>query len=229
VVAERFAYGETAVNGLDSRITGSFTPTTGALDVRARVEFDYFAQPGLLVESGDLDLFYDGRRLTAEGDVAIDRRRDFQFFASLDFEAEVPAVDVERLTMNIDGEPWALAGPARVYYGEEYRVQNLLLRSQTSGAQIAADGVIDTDGEQAFVLTIEGVRIDGVTHLLGYDGLGGELTTTLLMTGPAASPDIDGTLRLADFTSRGQPVGALDVAVGYADARLGLDAALTHV
>src|SRR5690606_16937287 len=228
VVAERFAYGETAVNGLDSRITGSFTPTTGALDVRARVEFDYFAQPGLLVESGDLDLFYDGRRLTAEGDVAIDRRRDFQFFASLDFEAEVPAVEVERLTMNVDGEPWALAGPARIYYGEEYRVQNLLLRSQTSDAQIAADGVIDPDGEQALVLTIEQLRIDGLTDLLGYEGLGGELTTSLLMTGSGANPAVSGTLRLDDFTSRGRPVGSLDVDVDYGEGRLGLSAVLAH-
>src|SRR5690606_14402842 len=141
VVADRLAYGQTAVSGLDGRITGSYRPTTNALDVRARVEFDYFSRPGLLVESGDLDLLYDGDQFVVEGDVTIDRTRDFQFTSRLDFSAEVPAVEIERLTMNVDGEPWALGGPARVYYGDEYRVQNLLLRSQETDAQIAADGV----------------------------------------------------------------------------------------
>lgn len=229
LVAERLAYGTTALSGLDGRVTGTFAPDSAALDVRARLEFDYFAQPGLLVEKGDLDVVYTGEQLTVEGDVTLDRTRDFQFFASLDFAAETPAVELERFNLNVDGEPWALAGPARITYGDEYRVQNLLFRSQTSGAQIAADGVIDPDGEQAFVLTIEQFQIGGLTDLIGYQGLGGELSTALLMTGPAANPVIAGNLRLDDFTSRGQPIGSLDVAVDYGEARLGLSAALTHV
>ena len=228
VVAERLAYGETAMSGLDARVTGAYAPDTGALDVRTRLEFDYFARPGLLVEAGDLDVVYDGDVLVVEGDVTVDHTRDFQFAARLDFAAPEPAVEVERLTMNVDGEPWALAGPARIYYGGAYRVQNLLLRSEASDAQIAADGVIDPDGEQAFVLTIEGLQVGGITDLLGYDGLGGELTTSLLMTGPAASPALAGALRLDSLTSRGRPVGALDVTVDYDEARLGLDAALLH-
>src|SRR5690606_34701526 len=228
VVAERFAYGATAVNGLDSRITGSFVPDSLALDLRARAGSAFCSRPGLLVEAGDCDVVSNAEAFTVEGAITLDRRRDFDFFADVDLNPEAPALTLQRFRLNLDGEAWTLAGPTRITYGEAYRVENLLLRSADGEQQIAADGVIDPDGEQAFVLTIENFRTDGLTALAGFDGLGGRLTTTLLMTGPAAEPEIDGTLTLADFTSRGVPVGSIDIDLAYARSRLNLDARLDH-
>lgn len=228
-VAKQFAYGTTAVNGLDSRMTGSFNAAALALDLRTRVEFDFFSRPGLLIEEGDFDILYNPEQFSVEGAIRVDRRRAFDFFARLDLNPNEPVVMLERMRLRLDNQPWALAGPTRISYGDAYRIQNLLLRSADGEQQIAADGVIDPNGDQAFVLTIENFVMDGLTDLAGYDGLGGRLTTTLLMTGPAEDPEIAGTLTLSEFTSRGRPVGAIDVDVDYADSRLGLGARLDHI
>ena len=114
---------------------------------------------------------------------------------------------------------------ASITYDEEYRVNNLLLYSEDQ--QIAVDGVIDPDGEQNLVLTIESFRIGGVADLLDYEGLDGTLNGYLDLTGPAAAPRIEGRLDLG-IVSRSRPAGDLTVQVGYDSLRLHLDALVTH-
>ena len=253
--AEQFAYGEIRASTLDARLNGEYvggtagTPAAEA-DVdaapdtagvaatdstafglgfigTARVEFGFLSLPALRVNEGNIDLTYDGEVLAAAGEVGIDQRRDLNFRLRTDLNPEQQTLVLEAFTFTADQDQWELLQEATISYGEQFRFRNLLLFADDQ--QIAVDGVVDLDGEQNLVLTVEQFDLDTVTDLVGYDGVGGTLSTTLVLTGSAASPTIDGTLRVDSLVSGGETVGALDVDVDYSDFRLNLDALLTHI
>ncbi len=236
--AEQFAYGETRASTVNLALNGEYVGATApaeadtsafGLGVRgtARVEFGFLSLPSLNIEGGDIDLTYDGRNLAAQGAVGLDRRRDLEFRIRTDLNPDDRQITLETFTFNVDGEPWQLLQEATIGYGERFRFRNLLLYS--GDEQIAIDGVVDLDGEQNLVLTVEQVGIDALTDLVGYDGVGGVLSTTLVLAGPASAPTIQGTLRLDSLVSGGETVGSLDAEIAYDASRLTLDVLLTHV
>ena len=236
VEARQLVVGEYAVTGLDAALRGSLDRSApdslrlDALDGRLVTTFDVLSTPRFRVEGGDMTVAADDGEFTVEGAVTVDNRRDLDFFARLEAQTSPPAVVLERGRFGVDGTTWTLQQEARIALEDgSVDVRGLLLSAEDGGQQIAADGQIDFDGQQDFVITVEDVQIGGITDLLSLDALGGELTATLLLSGPADAPLIDGTVELAEFTSRGEVVGALEATVAYANNRLGLDAVLTHV
>ena len=148
-------------------------------------------------------------------------------FARIDPQSD--GVRIERGRFRLDDTTWQLLQPAEIAVSAgQVDVRGLILASEAGGQQIAADGTIDFNGEQNFIVTVEDVPVDALTDFVNLGALGGDLTATLDLTGPAAAPRIDGRVALDDLTSNGEPVGALAADVAYADGRLGLDAVLTH-
>ena len=246
--AQQFAYGDIRISTLDARLNGEYvggladaTPVAVGLDSTAadstafglgfigtaRVEFGFLALPSIRIDGGDIDLTYDGELLAASGEIGVDQRRDLNFRLRTDLNPEQQTVTLEALSFRVDEERWELLQESTISYGQQYRFRNLLLYS--GDQQIAVDGVVDLDGEQNLVLTVEQFELDVVTDLIGYDGVGGTLSTTLVLSGPAASPVIDGTLRVDSLVAGGETVGALDIDLDYDNFRLTLDALLTHV
>ncbi|MCH7975054.1 MAG: translocation/assembly module TamB domain-containing protein [Bacteroidetes bacterium] len=229
LAVQRFAYGSTALSAASSHLSGTFDPTSGELNLRNRLDFKFLSQPALLVERGSIDITFDGTEFTVEGDVRVDRKRSFDFLSRLEMGREERSTLIEQLNLNLDGEAWSLAQPARISIGEGYRFENFLLQAEDGTQQIAVDGLIDPEGEQAFIFTMEDFKAETVADLFGFEGLGGRFTTTLLMTGSARNPEISGTASLYDFTSDGEPVGSIDIRLDYADERLDLEARLDHI
>jgi translocation and assembly module TamB len=234
--ARQLVYGETAVTGLDAAVDGAWdraAPDSLALfetlSGTASGSFAVLSTPSLRVREGSVTAALTDGEATVEGSVVADDRRDLDFFARLEPGVDPPTVLFERGRFAVDGTTWVLQQPARVTLADGVTVRGLLLATEAGGQQIAADGQIDFDGEQNFIVTVEDVAVGGLTDLVGLDGLGGALSATLVLGGPAAAPTIDGDVRLADFSSRGETVGALDLDLAYADGLLGLDAALVHV
>ncbi len=238
--AQQFAYGDIRISTLDARLNGeyvgSMTADSTAADSTAfglgflgtaRIEFGFFSLPSLRIDGGDIDLTYDGNELAAAGKIGVDRRRDLDFRFRTDLNPEQQSVVLEALSFRVDGQQWQLLQEATISYGQQYRFRNLLLFSEDQ--QIAVDGSVDLEGEQNLVLTVENLHIDTVTDLVGYNGVGGVLSTTLVLSGPAASPVIDGTLRIDSLVAGGETVGALDLKLDYDNFRLTLDALLTHI
>ncbi|HLA64218.1 MAG TPA: hypothetical protein VK610_07305, partial [Rhodothermales bacterium] len=229
--AERFAAGPIALTNFDTRVSGTFDPRSGELQLSTQIAFDLLSTPTLLIERGDLQIEFDGDTLSAQGSVLVDRRRDLAFFVRASLSDPENAVYLDQAGFTLEGETWRLARPATISYGDaanrRYRVRNLLLISD-SGQSIAADGVIDPQGEQSLIVSAENVQIDALTDLVGFEGLGGRLSTSLSLSGPAQAPLIDGTLRIDSLTSQRQVVGSLDTRVTFAARRLNLDAVLTH-
>ncbi|MDT7856527.1 translocation/assembly module TamB domain-containing protein [Rubrivirga sp. S365] len=236
VEAQQLVVGEYAATGIDADLDLTWDRAAAdslglaALAGGADASFSVLSTPQFLVQEGEATVALDDGEVTLDGSVLLDERRDLDFFARLEAGATPPTVLLERGQFTIDGQTWALLQPARITAADGVvDVRGLLLAADGGGQQIAADGEIDFNGDQNFIVTAEDVEIGGVTDLLGYDGLGGRLTATLVLSGPAAAPLIDGTVALDSLTSRDDLVGSLAATVAYADRQLDLDAVLTHV
>ena len=225
-----------AVTGLAARLFAQVDraqiDSTGfglaAISGRTLVSFDGLSMTRLRVEEGTTELTLVDGELRAEGGVTVDRRRDLDFAARFDVDSDPRQIIVERGRFAFDADTWTLGQEAVVTLGEEIDVRGLILTSDDDAGQIAADGTINLQGEQNFIVSIEGAEIGSVADLFQYENLSGTLSAALVLSGPAAAPLIDGTLQLDDLASDGRTFGALETALSYADARLDIDAILTH-
>ena len=232
--ARQLVVGETAVTGLDANVNMSWDRARadslglGALDGSAVASFDVLATPRFKVERGQAEIRAEGGEFVVDGRVIVDDRRELAVSARVDPRAE--GIAVERGTLLLDGTTWRLLQPTQVIVdGPVIDVRGLLLASDSGGQQVAVDGVIDLEGEQNLIVTVENLAIETLSDLAGLDALGGDLSADLVLSGPARAPLIDGTVRIDDLTSRDVTVGALRADVDYAAGQLALDATLTHV
>ncbi|WP_412068985.1 translocation/assembly module TamB domain-containing protein [Rubrivirga sp. IMCC43871] len=224
-----------ALTGLDATLNAAYDrslPDSVAafdrFDGALRAQFAVLNGPTFRVEQGQAVVGMDDGTYTVEAGVRVDDRRDLDLFARFDPTAE--GVLLERGRFKLDRNEWSLLQPAEISLADGViDVRGLILASDDGARQIAADGTLDFEGQQNFVLTVESLPIDALTDFVALDALGGELSATLDLTGSATAPRIDGVVTLDDLTSRGQPVGALAAEVAYADNRLRVDAVLTHV
>ena len=183
----------------------------------------YASLPTVTIESTRFEGVFDGDTLDVRARLQVDRERTVRLDATLDPRPGRARVTLRNVDLKLGPDRWALLQPTTVRYGDAYRVSGLLLTSQDQ--QIAADGVIDVDGRQSFVVTIENVELGQVAGLAGFEGLGGRLSGAIDLTGPADAPQIDGDLRL-NVRSEGTPVGTLDLGVRYDSLAVTLDARL---
>ncbi len=156
----------------------------------------------------------------------IDSRRDASVSGTIDTRPGEQAVSILGANLRLDNDRWSLLQPSTLTYGEAYRIRNLLLF--TDDQQIAVDGIIDLDGDQSLILTVENFRIGAVADLLGYSGLDGTVNGYLDLVGPSVSPTVQGDLQV-ELEANRKNVGNLDLAVGYDSLRLRLDGYLEHV
>jgi translocation and assembly module TamB len=156
-------------------------------------------------------------------------RLDPTHSASIDAEVRVDEerteVALRQVGLRLAGNQWSLAQETTVSVGADYQVRNLLL--QSGPQQIAVDGVVDPQGTQDLVATVEELQLGSVSSLVGLSDLGGTLSGEMSLTGPATAPQIDSRLSM-DLRSRDRAVGTLQFEAAYDDLALGLDATLTH-
>jgi translocation and assembly module TamB len=233
-IVRQATLGRLGARRLDFRLNGEYDPRADIpFQGRARARFDYLALPTFSLRDGDVGVTYLDNQLAVEGSLTADDNRDIAFSAQIDAVEDAlfgpgNAVQLADLNVRVGEERWELLQPSTIFVGDRrYRVQNFLLVS--GDQQIAADGVVALEGEQTLVVTLDDVRLDPWVDLVGYEDVGGRLSGTLALSGTAAAPEIDGQLRIVDVTSRGEPVGALRVALAYAEGRMGVDATLAHV
>ncbi len=179
----------------------------------------------LTMDGLDATVGYDGEQFDYVLSVDLDRRRDASMSGIAEFGDEENRVRIDELDLRLDFDRWELLQPSTILIDERYRVRNFLLFS--NGQQIALDGVVDFEGNQNVILTLEDVRLAAFADLLGYPGLGGTLNGSIDLTGAAESPQLQGRLRAA-LESFNEPVGDLTFNMGYDDLALTLDTRLTH-
>ncbi len=222
---QNLRYNDIRLARFDGTLAGELGPDRSLRIAELDGDLAALSLPQFLVDAARLEVQYEADQVAFRGEFTIDARRSAQVAGRVDMTPGVERATVETLTLDMEDHQWELLQEASVTYGEEYRVSNLLLYS--GNQQIAIDGVVDPDGEQNLVLTIEEFVMDDFADLLGYEGLGGVLNGFLLLSGPAEAPEMSGTLN-ADLASFEEGVGDLQLAVDYQELRLNLDALLTH-
>jgi translocation and assembly module TamB len=246
VNAAGLVYGDTRVASFDGAVratatardstgAGGLLPAAQALAARGvealrnaqvRGETGYLSSGQASVRRVDVNAIYGGKNIDLRLRAKVDPERDIQLAGVVDPRPEAQRVRLDTLNVRFGPDRWKLLQDATISYGEKYRVSGLLLFTE-GGQQIAADGVVDFDGRQSLVVTIEAFRIGAVADLFGYDGLEGALGGTLTLSGPAQRPELEGTLD-ADIVSEGERTGDVRVALDYANQRLGVDATLEN-
>ena len=218
-------YNDIRLAEFDGTVVGEFGAdrelTIAELDGR----LEAISLPQFLVENAELRLEYQNGAVVFEGTVTIDERRYGDIAGRVRMEPDAQIVTLDSLNFHLDDAEWQLLQEATITYGDQIRISNLLLYS--GDQQVAIDGVIDPAGTQNLVLTVESFEMGAVADLLGYEGLGGDVSGSLLLSGPAGAPDMEGTLN-ANLQSSGEAIGALRLALDYDSLRLNVDARLSH-
>ncbi|MFQ5571426.1 MAG: translocation/assembly module TamB domain-containing protein, partial [Rhodothermales bacterium] len=218
-------YDDIRIVGFDAGVSGSLDHTRRLIDTQAWAEMTQFSLPTFSVRYSELRADYAENTAAFFARFTVDRRRDARLSGRVDLHEDHRRVTIDDVRMNLDDERWQLLQEATLTYDDAYRISNLLLYEDDQ--QVAIDGIIDPNGNQNLILTIEQFRIGAVADLLDFPGLDGLLNGDLELTGPAEAPLMAGTLHL-DVESNNQAVGTLRTNVRYDSLRLNLDAALTH-
>ena len=154
----------------------------------------------------------------------IDARRSASITSTLDLDANT--LTATAVSIRFDRDQWALLQPATLTYGDALRIRNLLLYAQDQ--QIAVDGIIDLDGDQSLILTVENFRIGSIADLFGFQGLDGAMNGYLDLVGPADAPVALGELNV-ELESFRDPVGDLQLSIRYDSLQLHTTGTLNHV
>lgn len=222
---ERLHYGALSVAGFEGALEGAVGPARELEIVDARGEAAFVSIPGVPVEATSFEVGLEDDLLQFTTTFALGPERDARLAGEVDLRPEAQRLRLDDLVLRLGDDVWTLLQPATLTYGDTYRVSTLLLYSGEQ--QIALDGVIDPDGVQNLVLTIEDLVVGEFAALLGYEALDGVLNAELVLGGPAYAPTIEGALSY-DIVAEGAPVGDLRVEVTYEDLRLFVDALVTH-
>ena len=218
-------FNEMRLSNLDGRALAEFdrrwTPQAAEVKAHSRV----FSMPNITVEHGDLTFTYADESIGFDFKFLADERRDARIKGDIDLRLDNRRIRINDFAFRFDEDRWELLQEASISYGEEYRIRNFLI--YTGDQQIALDGVVDLDGEQNLIFTMENFRADAVADLFGFDGLGGTVNAFLDLTGPAFEPNVRGNINAA-LTSKGRDVGDLRMDVNYDSLTMHLDATLTH-
>ncbi len=227
--------GEVELTGLlydDLRLAEAevyFNGQRGREQLFQRLEVDgtlgYLSLPSVSANRTRVDAVYDGTVTDLSANVRLDPTHNASLEAAIHTEPEETDVTLRQLNLRFEGDQWSLLREARITAGDQYRIHNLLLHS--GDQQIAVDGIVDPQGTQNLVATVEALRVGAVSSLVGLSGVDGTLSGTLTLTGPATAPILKSQMSL-DLQTENRDVGTLRLDAAYEDLTLTLDAALAH-
>ncbi|MGH7513249.1 MAG: translocation/assembly module TamB domain-containing protein [Gemmatimonadales bacterium] len=134
--------------------------------------------------------------------------------------------ELQRLTLDEGGRAWRLERPAAVTLGPRLEVDHLVLRA--GDRSIMLNGVLDRRGTSDLTLRIASLNLETL-RATGLVPVGGRLDGQLHLTGPAATPRLQGGVDLAILTSRGRQLGTVGTKLDWTEAGLRVSGAAKPV
>ncbi len=220
-----FVYNTFHLGSLNARVTGEFDENQSLSNTDVTGTISAVSIPGFVFEEIELEVNYDSTIVDFETKGRLDKDRRVEVFGNLDLNSEARALALDSVRLNLDEDIWTLQQPARFTLGPAYAVDNFLMKSGTQHIELS--GGIDLEGEQNLLLDIKNFGVGTVADLLGFTGLDGPVTSQLNLTGPAASPILDGSLDMA-IKAFDKDAGDLSIEVEYDSLALNLNASLTQ-
>lgn len=215
----RIVHNDMRIGEINVRVVGALDEKRHVASAEGRVEVIQASLPTMTAREIRLEAAYRDRSVAYDGRATLDDMRDLRLTGSVSFKEETPVLTMSTLHVRLDRERWQLLQPSTISFGDEYRIQNFSLFSETQ--QIAVDGYIDLDGSQSLIMTIEEFRIGSVADLFDYKGLDGRLNGYIDLSGPASAPIIAGSLD-ASLRYRARPIGDMSLNLDYTELRLNL-------
>jgi translocation and assembly module TamB len=130
--------------------------------------------------------------------------------------------ELQRLTLAEGGRDWALERPARLVFGPRVEIDGLALRA--GARSITVNGVFDRHGSSDLTLGIAALDLEAL-RASGLVPIGGRVDGSLHLTGPAATPRLQGTMGLAIVAKGGREIGSLGANLDWTGAGLRIAAA----
>lgn len=227
--------GEAMLEGLvydEIRLAGAdidFNGQRGRDQLFARVGINgtltFLSTPAVSIQETRLDALYDGETVDLSSTVHLTPNHSGSLDANIVSTSEQTEVTLNKLSLRLENTRWSLQQEATITANDQYRIGGLLLRSGSQ--QIAVDGVVDFEGTQNLVATIDELQLGPISSLVGLSGLGGTLSGAADLTGPATAPHLESRLSL-DLRSENREVGTLRLDASYEELALNLDATLNH-
>ncbi len=191
---------------------------------QAEITIERASVPNLSARQAWLRLDGQQSNLGYQARIGVDDRRSLYMEGAVDFSDRRGVL--ERLDMYLNEEEWHLGVPAEVLVDEGIRIRYFVLESKEQ--EITLDGILNPDGEQRLGLSLYNVDLAPFTDIFGFPGLGGRASADLFFRGPAAAPELEGSLSLI-VNSEGERIGDVSARIGYADNGLNTDAQFAHV
>ena len=222
---QSLVYGDFRAGGLTASISGSIDDSVSFESLTSSTTVEHFSTPSVTVRRTDFDIGLADDTLRFDVFSTIDSRRNGSMHGLVDTGDDERILLVEDIALKFDDDVWELLQPTTIAYQDFYEIRNMLIF--TDDQQIALDGVIDLDGDQSLLLTVEEFRMGAVADLLGFTGLDGTVNGYLDLTGPAHAPIMQGDL-LSTVESFGKSYGDLNLVLAYDSLKLNVDATLTN-
>ncbi|MEZ4697222.1 MAG: translocation/assembly module TamB domain-containing protein [Rhodothermales bacterium] len=219
-------YKDRRVASVESEVTATFDADRALSFFDATAEIHNVVLPTATLRESTLHAALVDETFQFEGFTTIDNRRSAQLAGVLDPRESAKTIEIDNLSVRLDKDRWKLLQPSTITYGDGIRIKNLLLF--TDNQQIALDGIVNPNGDQSLIMTIEEFRIESIADLFEYSGLGGTVNGYLDLTGPAESPHMEGDLNL-DVRSDRAAVGDMQLSLAYDSLLLHTDALFRHV
>jgi translocation and assembly module TamB len=132
--------------------------------------------------------------------------------------------ELQRLTLEEGGRQWALERPSTLLLGPRVELNHLALRA--GPRTITANGVLDRHGASDLTLRIASLDLEAL-RAAGLVPIGGRVDGNLRLSGPAATPRLQGQVGLAILSRRGRQVGTLSSDLDWTEQGLRIAAAAT--
>ncbi|ARA93084.1 hypothetical protein AWN76_007865 [Rhodothermaceae bacterium RA] len=219
------AYNDLRLAGFEAVVLAEFDRHRTLRLAEVQGDLRYASVPALTIENTAFEASYADETVRFMTEMVVDKRRDARLQGRVELNPERRRVVLDSLRLRFDDDRWTLLQEASIAYGDAYRISNLLLYA--GDQQIALDGVVDFDGRQSLILTIEQFRIGAVADLLDFQGLDGTLNGYLDLSGAATAPTLGGALNL-DLASYDREVGTLALNLAYDSLLMDVDARLRH-
>lgn len=191
---------------------------------RAEVVLERLSVPTLATRRTWLKLEEQQERMHYEVRLGVDDRRSLY----MDGEADLTARRgrLRNLDLYLEDAEWHLGVPAEILVDDGIRVRYFVLESEDQ--EITLDGIVNPDGEQRLGLNLYNVQLAPFTDILGIPSLGGIANADLFFHGPAAVPQLTGSVNLS-VNSDSERVGSVDARMDYKENGLDMEAEFVHV
>ncbi|MDQ3428236.1 MAG: translocation/assembly module TamB [Gemmatimonadota bacterium] len=215
----RLLYAGSQAERILLRGTGTLDSTRlAALAGRLRIEGG--AMGGVTLTEAEMSGRYDSL-VAVEGMATIDDTVRVALALRGAADPDTVRTRLERLEVAEGGRTWSLERPAGLMLRPRIEVERLALRSNER--VITVDGVFDRRDSSDLAVRFQDVEL-GALRDAGLVPIGGRLDGRLRLTGPAASPRVEGRIGLAVRPGNGRELGRIQSDLEWTRAGLRIDA-----